>query len=163
MCATWDWLLSSLDMMWTFSSFQCTLAKGCKQKWFVELPPPRPLLTLAGPQLTTGSFVSQVSITCGSLQDWAPVASPQTSSRIGSQDSCVPGSFLLLRSQLRKNQRADGTWEGLILLLSRPRFLLSWFPFLSDLRVFTLSSHSWMNAISQQLPGLKSSVCLENV
>lgn len=54
---------------------------------------------------------------------------------------CVPGWFLILRSQLRKKQRADGNWEGLT-SLSRLCFLLPWFPFLSDLRVFILSSHS---------------------
>lgn len=141
------WLFSSLGMAWTFF-FQCTWAQECKQRWFVA---PQGSWHLGRAPADLQQLCSQVSIT-RPLQLHPRLERGFCLANCVKPDfkvrglrllcaRCVPGWFLILRSQLRKKQRADGNWEGLT-SLSRLCFLLPWFPFLSDLRVFILSSHS---------------------
>lgn len=145
MCATWDgcfphWIWSGL------SSFNVLGPRSASRDGLWSFP--RAPGTWAGPLLTYGSFVPRCQ-SCGPLQlhprlergfCLANCVKPDFKKDRGLRFLCarfVPGSFLILRSQLRKNQRADGNWEGLT-SLSRLCFLLPWFPFLSDLRVFIL-------------------------
>lgn len=158
MCATWDWLFSSLDMIWMSFSFGHGVQANRNCSWsfpwaslFGQDAGWPQVFPVVSPDLSHVTPVKTELLQPSPSRDFCNAVMWASFQKDGVLRSLCASVTPYLQTSAPKNQRADRSWGGWILhcWVGGRSFL----PFWSQ-GFHSLFKCSWMNAISQQLSGL---------